>query len=61
MIKIQYVADIKKMNELFFCDGCGKSNWKDEKMICAEFIDDTDTHSYFLLCDKCRKELREKI
>ena len=61
MIKIQYLADIPKESRQKFCDGCNAPTTDN-----SVYISFLRWHERFFwtsvtLCDKCRRELYEKI
>ena len=60
MIKIQYVSDLKGASRFGTCNGCGKSSSEDKKMIQVQLLPG-QYGCVLYLCDKCRRELYEKI
>lgn len=60
MIKIQYVADLKGASRFATCNGCGKSSKNDKQMVAVRF-EYGYSGALIYLCDKCRRELYEKI
>ena len=60
MIKVKYVADVKDVLRSGICGGCGKLSSDDPKMIQVQLLPGK-YGCVFYLCDKCRRELYEKI
>lgn len=61
MIKTWYVADLKGESRYCSCNSCGKPSTEDPKMIRILLQGGLNVGTVVYLCDKCRRELFEKI
>ena len=62
MISVEYVADSKFNSDKYCsCDACGTRFEDDNKMVKVTFRRQNGFGMMIHLCDKCRRELYEKI
>lgn len=60
MIKIHYLADIPEVSRQKYCDGCN-ADTKENSVKISFFRHERFFWTSVTLCDKCRRELFEKI
>lgn len=65
MITIKYLADLQGAEGYGTCSSCGEDSKEDSKMVKVEFnrvhLGEWSCQSSIFLCDKCRREMYEKI
>lgn len=62
MIRIQYLTDCRGAARHGTCTSCGKQSSGDSRMVWVHFwIEGNTGKTTICLCDKCRRDLYEKI